>query len=197
MFFQVFKIINRRCSDYGERFFKKNTKQFLVKKSSRTIKAYQYKIICIIFSKASVAIGILLQKKIIFLTFFVLFPDNEFLAKMICFLLVKICGKKKVSSVVLSKKFASSSRRKLQCKLRVSNYQCTGKTVQENRSRYVPSVIMIYHCYYHITLLLFFTNQISQDCDFSSATKCCIHSSDSICSLKKSILLQKSCHSVI
>ena len=114
-FFRFFRIINRRCSDYGERFFKKNTKQFQVKKSSKvkSIKAYQYKMICIIFSKASVAIGILLQKKIIFLTFFVLFPDNEFLAKMICFLLVKTCGKKKVSSVVLSKKFASSNRRKL------------------------------------------------------------------------------------
>ena len=58
---------------------------------------------------------------------------------------------------VLSKKFASFNRRKLLCKLKVSNYQCTGKIAWKNKSRYIPSIIIIYHCYHRITLLLFFT----------------------------------------
>ena len=58
---------------------------------------------------------------------------------------------------VLSKKFASFTRRKLLCKLKVSNYQCTRKIALKNKIGYIPSIIIIYHCYQRITLLLFFT----------------------------------------
>ena len=109
------------------------------------------------------------------------------------------------STGLLNKKFASFNRRKLLCKLKFSNYQCTGKNARKNKSRYIPSIIIIYHCYYRITLLLFFiyhsTNtprvfhvettwkrvvstwntrdlfagQIPKDCDFPSTTKCCTY----------------------
>ena len=60
--------------------------------------------------------------------------------------------------MVLSKKFKSLNPWKLLCKLKISNYQYTAKIVWENKSRCIPSIIIIYHCYHCITLLLFFNN---------------------------------------
>ena len=112
----------------------------------------------IILSKASGTIGTLAGKVKTFLPFFVLSPDNEFLVEMTCFLLVKIWlyYVSLAKSVVLSKQFASFNRRKLLCKLKVSSYRCKGKTVWENKSRYITSILIIYHCYHRINLIAVF-----------------------------------------
>ena len=70
-------------------------------------------------------------------------------------------------------------------KVKVSNYQCTRKAVWENKRWYIPSIIIIYHRYHRITLLLLFTYQMPKECDVSSATKCCIYFSDSFCSFSE------------
>ena len=48
-------------SPLSKRFIKKNTKQFQVKKSPKIVKAYQFKMICIILDKASATIEVLVQ----------------------------------------------------------------------------------------------------------------------------------------
>ena len=73
-----------------KRFIKKNTKQFAVKKYSRIVEAYQFKMLCIILNKVSVTSRKLYKKMKTFLGFFVLFPDNEFLIEKSWFLLVRI-----------------------------------------------------------------------------------------------------------
>ena len=61
--FQVFQgHKHTMLSPLWKRFINKNTKQFPVKKSSRIVKAYQFKMICIILNKASVTIEALAQK---------------------------------------------------------------------------------------------------------------------------------------
>ena len=108
---------------------------------------------------------------------FCLSPDNEFLVGMTCFILEKIwvvlclvgknCGiKQKNPKLQPTKTFVRSE---------VSNYQYYSKNCLGNKSRYIPSIIIIFHCYPRITLLLFFLYQMTKDCDFSSITKCCIH----------------------
>ena len=97
---------------------------------------------------------------------FCLSPDNEFLVGMTCFILEKIW-------VVLCLVGKNCGIKQKNPKL-----QPTKTFVQidwENKSRYIPSIIMIYHCYHRITLLLFFTYQMSKDCDFSSTTRSCVH----------------------
>ena len=54
--------------------------------------------------------------------------------------------------MILSKKFASFNSQKLLCKLKVSNYQHTEKNVWENKSRYTPSIIIIYLCHHRILI---------------------------------------------
>ena len=111
----------------------------------------------IILSKASVTVGTLARKMNTAIAFFVylwqwISNRNDLLyigenLGCIMFSLAK--------SVALSKKFTSFNPRKLLCKLKVSNYQYTGKIVWENKSRYIPSIIIIYHCHHRILIGVF------------------------------------------
>ena len=99
-------------------------------------------------------------------------------------------------SVALTKKFATFNPRKLWCKLKISNYQYTGKIVWENKSRYIPCIIIIYHCYHCITLFLFFTYQMPKERFFLYNQM--LHTFFwFICTFRESIHLQTSCHLVI
>ena len=70
------------------------------------------------------------------------------------------------------------------------------KKCWENKSRYIPSIIITYHCYRRITLLLFFTYQMTKEWLFQYNQM--LHTFFSfICTFRESILLQKSCHLAI
>ena len=152
----------------------------------------------IILSKASVTVGTLARKMNTAIAFFVylwqwISNRNDLLyigenLGCIMFSLAK--------SVALSKKFTSFNPRKLLCKLKVSNYQYTGKIVWENKSRYIPCIIIIYHCYHCITLFLFFTYQMPKERFFLYNQM--LHTFFwFICTFRESIHLQTSCHLVI
>ena len=133
-----------------------------------------------------------------FYSFFCLSPGNEFLVEMTFFYWWKI-GFYCVSlakSVVLTKQFATFKPRKLWWQLKVSNYKYTGKIVWENKSRYIPCIIIIYHYYHRITLLLFFTYQMPQERFFQYNQM--LHTFFwFISTFRESIPLQTSCHLVI
>ena len=176
-----------------KKIIKKNKKQFLVKISSRIDQAYQFKILCLILSKASVTIRTLARKMKTIMAFFV-YPwqwissrhDLLYIKEnlgCIMFSWLNCCIKQKIRKRQPTKTLVQIESFKL------SIYR---KKLFGNIKVYIPYIFHIFHIFHiysiyhnHLSLLSphnlidVFRISDAQRLWFSSITKCCVHFSAS------------------